>query len=352
MKDLRNLQFNEALLEATDQAMTADGRVILMGLGVTDPLGIFGTTKGLVDKFGCDRVFETPTAENGTMGIAIGSALVGARPIVTHQRVEFSLLAIEQLTNQAAKWNYMTNGKKCVPLVTRLIVGRGWGQGPQHSQSLDSWFAHIPGLKVVAPASPHDAKGLLMAAINDDNPVVFMEHRWLHRTFGHVPIEPYEVPIGSAKVVRQGTDVTIVTYSYMVTEALRTAKILEAFGVNVEIVDLRTYRPLDTQTILASVQKTGRLITIDNGWVKYGVGAEIVSTVVSNNFSCLKSAPIRLGIKDVPIPSSRSLANEVYPGPKQIAAAIQSALGVTIDIAATALPDVQDTPDDEFKGPF
>ena len=202
MTSERLIKFNEAILEATSLVMAEDQRVSLMGLGVTDPMGIFGTTKGLPEQYPT-RVIETPTAENGVMGIAIGSALVGSRPIITHQRVEFALLAIEQITNQAAKWHYMTGGLMPMPIVIRLIIGRGWGQGPQHSQSLDSWFAHIPGLKVVAPSTAYDAKGMLIAAVRDNNPVVMLEHRWLHNTIGDVPAESYEVAIGKARVARQ-----------------------------------------------------------------------------------------------------------------------------------------------------
>jgi acetoin:2,6-dichlorophenolindophenol oxidoreductase subunit beta len=350
-KNTRSLKFSEAVLEATDMMLQEDGSVILMGLGVTDPMGIFGTTTGLSEKYP-KQVIETPTAENGTMGIAIGSALVGLRPIITHQRVEFALLAIEQITNQAAKWYYMTGGLSSMPIVVRLIVGRGWGQGPQHSQSLDSWFAHVPGLKVVAPANAYDAKGLCIAAIRDNNPVVIIEHRWLHNTFGDVPEEAYETPIGKAKIARRGKDLTIVSYSYMVTEALMAAAELEKHDVDVEVIDLRSYRPLDIETIEQSVQKTGRLITLDNGWIKYGIGAEIISTIVAKDVSWLKASPVRLGIEDVPIPSSRGLANEVYPGQKAIVEAVGSQLGLELSELINSLPDVSDIPNKSFTGPF
>ena len=350
-KNTRSLKFSEAVLEATDLMLQEDGSVILMGLGVTDPMGIFGTTTGLSEKYP-KQVIETPTAENGTMGIAIGSALVGLRPIITHQRVEFALLAIEQITNQAAKWYYMTGGLSSMPIVVRLIVGRGLGQGRQHSQSLDSWFAHVPGLKVVAPANAYDAKGLCIAAIRDNNPVVIIEHRWLHNTFGDVPEEAYETPIGKAKIARRGKDLTIVSYSYMVTEALMAAAELEKHDVDVEVIDLRSYRPLDIETIEQSVQKTGRLITLDNGWIKYGIGAEIISTIVAKDVSWLKASPVRLGIEDVPIPSSRGLANEVYPGQKAIVEAVGSQLGLELSELINSLPDVSDIPNKSFTGPF
>ena len=352
MKETRQLRYNEALLEATDQMMSEDDRGIIMGLGVADPMGIFGTTQGLLSKYGAKRVFETPTAENGIMGVAIGSALVGSRPIVTHQRVEFALLSIEQITNQAAKWFYMTGGKKAVPLVIRLIIGRGWGQGPQHSQSLDSWFAHIPGLKVVSPALPYDAKGLMIAAVRDNNPVVILEHRWLHQTFGEVPEAVYETEIGKANIVRRGKDLTIVTYSYMVIEALKVATVLAGEGIDVEVIDLRSFRPLDMATVRQSVGKTGRFITLDNGWTNFGIGAEVVASVVTRDVNQLKSPPIRLGIKDVPIPSTRALANLVYPGSHDIVEAVESMLDLDLSMLKGALPEVQDTPDKSFTGPF
>ena len=194
-----------------------------MGLGVPDPKGVFGTTKDLINKFNNDRVMDMPTAENGMTGIAIGTALGGLRPVIIHQRVEFALLSIEQIVNQAAKWYYMNAGQLSVPIVIRLIVGRGWGQGPQHAQNLESWFSHIPGLKVVSPSTPFDAKGLIISSINDDNPVIFFENRWLHNTFGPVPKEYYDVPIGKAKVVLKGSDITIFSHSYMLLESLKCA---------------------------------------------------------------------------------------------------------------------------------
>lgn len=351
MDSQRLIKFNEAILEATDQMMAEDQNVSLMGLGVRDPMGIFGTTKGLMNKFP-GRVIETPTAENGVMGIAIGSALIGTRPIITHQRVEFALLAIEQITNQAAKWHYMTGGLMSMPIVIRLIIGRGWGQGPQHSQSLDPWFAHIPGLKVIAPATAYDAKGMLISAVRDNNPVVMLEHRWLHNTVGNVPAEVYETPLGKANVSREGKDCTIVTYSYMVTEALVAANTLAEHGIDAEVVDIRTHRPLDMDTIATSVKKTGRLITLDNGWVQFGIGSEVVSSLVSKDISVLKTSPTRLGIADVPIPSTRALANSVYPGQKEIVAAVAEQLDLNLDTLIEAAPEIQDTPNKSFTGPF
>ena len=350
---MRNLKFYEAIREATAISLQDDPSVYLIGLGVPDPKGIFGTTEGLQSKFGSDRVMDMPISENGMTGVAIGSALVGMRPILTHQRVEFALLSMEQIVNQAAKWFHMTAGKSNIPLVIRMIIGRGWGQGAQHSQSLESWFAHIPGLKVVMPATPYDAKGLLISAVEDNNPVIFMEHRWLHNTFGEVPEEKYKVPIGEAKVINKGSDITIVSHSYMSIEALKSAKILKKHKVSCEIVDLRSLRPLDVNTIITSVKKTKRLLVVDNGWTKFGVSAEIISSITEKIFSDLKSAPKRIGIEDVPIPSTRALAVHSYPTPSKIINAVSDLIGVEINLTEEEKKqDPLDIPDQNFTGPF
>lgn len=348
----RVLSFSEAILEGTGQLLSENENVVVMGLGVTDPKGVFGTTKDLVNKFGPTRVLEVPTCENGFTGLAVGAALVGARPIITHQRVEFGLLAVEQLINQAAKWYYMTGGGKSVPLVVRMIVGRGWGQGPQHSQSLESWFAHIPGLKVIAPSNASNAKGLLAASVRDDNPVVMIEHRWLHNTVDHVPCNLFETPIGEANVARSGTDVTIVTYSYMVSEALKVADACIEAGVSVEVIDLLSLRPLDIQSVINSVKRTKRLITIDLGWRSCGIGSEIISEITSNDPNAFRAAPVRLSLSDTPIPSSRALANLVYPGPENILRAIGYVLDRDMTELEYMFDSVSDVPNKAFSGPF
>ena len=270
---MRELKFNQAINEATDLCMAADPRVQIMGLGVPDPKGLFGSTGGLQSKYGEERVSDLPCSENGMTGVAIGCALAGMRPILTHQRVDFAMLTLEQIVNQAAKWHYMFGGRMRVPLVIRMIIGRGWGQGPQHSQSLQAWFAHVPGLKVVMPSTPYDAKGLLVASIEDDNPVVVLEHRWLYNISGPVPEGMYRVPIGKARVMREGTDVTLVATSYMALEAFRAAEMLAVQGVSAEVVDVRSLRPWDEETVVASAAKTGRLIVTDTGWAAVGFAA-------------------------------------------------------------------------------
>ncbi|KKK55266.1 hypothetical protein LCGC14_3076280, partial [marine sediment metagenome] len=213
---MRKITFAKAILEATDQIMEIDKNVYLMGLGVPDPKGIFGTTIGLQKKYSEKRVFDMPISENAMTGVCIGSAIRGMRPIITHQRADFFFLAFDQLINNASKWHYMFSNEIPVPMVIRLIVGQGWGQGPQHSQSILSFFGHIPGLKVVVPSNAYDAKGLLIASVKDDNPVIFIEHRWLHFTSSEVPIESFTVPIGKARIVKEGKDITLVALSYNV----------------------------------------------------------------------------------------------------------------------------------------
>ena len=349
---MRQLKYSEAIFEATQLCMEEDKDVILIGLGVPDPKGIFGTTLGLQEKFGKDRVFDAPTSESALSGIVLGASITGMRPVIVHQRVEFSLLGIEQIVNQAAKWSYQSGGMMNAPLVIRLIIGKGWGQGPQHSQSLESWFSHIPGLKVVMPATPHDAKGLLAASIRDNNPVVFLEHRWLHSSVGNVPKELYEIPIGKANVLRSGRDLSIITYSHMVPQALYCAEVLDHYGISTEVVDLRSLRPLDEETILKSVSKTGRLLALDGGWPRCGIASEIITIASTRIFNQFKSQPIRCALKDVPIPSTRSLANLVYPSVEEVISLCQISLGTNFAVSNDFLKKNQDVPEVSFMGPF
>lgn len=351
----REINYAKAILEATDQCMAEDSSVYIMGLGVPDPKGIFGTTLGLEDKYGGKRVLDMPVAENGMTGVAIGSALVGMRPIMTHQRIDFMLLSLDQIINNAAKWHYMFGGIMKVPLVIRLLVGRGWGQGPQHSQSLQALFAHIPGLKVVMPTTPYDAKGLLIAAIKDENPVIYIEHRWLHEIIGHVPEEMYTVPIGKACVVREGRDITIVSSSYMTLEAIRAAEFLEKEKIKAEIVDLRSLKPLDEGTIITSVKKTGRLVVVDGAWKTVGFSAEIMALVVERAFSFLKSAPQRVTFPDIPTPTSRALTDHYYPRAINIINTVRAILNLP-ECAEEQLGVRHniplDVPNKTFRGPF
>ncbi|MEY4126412.1 MAG: hypothetical protein RL737_601, partial [Bacteroidota bacterium] len=268
-----------AINEALHLAMQIDESVICYGLGVTDPKAVFGTTEKLEARFGPKRVFDTPTSENAMTGIAIGAALNGIKSVVTHQRVDFFLLAMDQLVNGAAKWYYMFGGQNSVPITIRLIIGRGWGQGPTHSQNLQAWFSHIPGLKVVMPTTPEDAKGLLLSAIFDPNPVIFLEHRWLHNAVGEVPQGDFRIPIGKAKLVKTGIDITLVAMSYMTIEALHAANYLQQKGISCEVVDLRSIKPLDWDMVVESVNKTGRLLVLDSGFTTGSVAGEIIARI-------------------------------------------------------------------------
>ncbi|MCB2101825.1 MAG: alpha-ketoacid dehydrogenase subunit beta [Rhodobacterales bacterium] len=358
--DTRILTAAEAILEATDQALAADPTVFVMGEGAADPKGIFGTTAGLVDRWGPDRVMEMPLSENAFTGVAIGAALMGRRPIVIHQRVEFCLLALEQLFGTAAKAHYVSNGRHKVPLTVRLVVGRGWGQGPQHGQSLENLFAAVPGLKVALPADPVDAKGMLLAAVADDNPVVIIEHRWVHYVSGPVPAGPVATDLTGPKTLRRGDDVTVVAASYMAAEALRAAAARANAGVSVDLIDLRLARPLNLEPILESVQRTGRLLTVDLGHKTLGLGAEIVAGVTERAFGALRAAPVRLGTPDHPVPSSRSLAEAFYARADHIATAAGTLAGLPAErVAAVAEALIAerrevpfDVPHPAFKGPF
>ncbi len=348
----RELSYAEALREGLDLCLTHDPRVYVMGLGVPDPKGLFGSTAGLVEKHGPSRVREMPTAENAMTGVALGSALVGMRPVLTHQRVDFALLAMEQMVNQAAKWRYMFGGKATVPLVVRMIVGRGWGQGPQHAQSLQAWFAHVPGLKVVMPTTPRDAKGLLIASVEDDGPVVSIEHRWLYNLRGEVPEGIYRSPIGPARIARGGTDVTVVATSYMVLEALRAADRLADADVSAEVIDLRTIAPLDEDALFESVKKTGRLVVADTATLSFGIGAEVVSRVTERAFGALRSAPVRVSSPDCPSPSAPSLSEHYYPRAQQVLEACHRVLGLAAPPPEGEPQEPRDVPDPTFTGPF
>jgi len=356
---MREITFAQSLLEATDQLLAIDPSVYVMGLGVPDPKGIFGTTVGLAEKYGPQRVMDMPVSENAMTGIAIGSAIVGMRPILTHQRVDFALLSLDQLINNAAKWHYMFGGKMKVPLVVRLIIGRGWGQGPQHSQTLHSLFAHIPGLKVVMPSTPYDAKGLLVAAVEDDNPVLYLEHRWLHGTFGAVPEALYKVPLGKAKVVKEGADLTVIASSHMTVEAWRAIHILEAEDLSIELIDVRTIKPLDTETLLDSARKTKRVLILDPDWKTCGFGAELMAMIAENVWDELYLPPKRLTFPDRFSPTTWPLANHYYPTPHDIAAHILEMMERPIHARTLLESWIEmkiktpfDTPDQSFRGPF
>ena len=346
--------FAAAINDALHTAMAIDPSVICYGLGVTDPKAVFGTTADLEKCFGSDRVFDMPTSENAMTGVAIGAALNGIKSVMTHQRLDFFLLAMDQLVNGAAKWHYMFGGQNSIPITIRLIIGRGWGQGPTHSQNLQAWFAHIPGLKVVMPTTPRDAKGMLLTSIFDPNPVIFLEHRWLHNTIGDVPEGDVRVPLGRAGITRVGTDITIVSMSYMTVEALHAAEFLKEYGVSCEIIDLRTIKPLDWRTVFSSVSKTGRLLALDSGFTTGSVAGEIVARVAMEKFSTLKCAPARLAMPDVPEPTSPALTKGFYIRAADIAKKVLKIMGKDASVAKADLqePVPHDVPGEWFRGPF
>ncbi|MDD3024445.1 MAG: alpha-ketoacid dehydrogenase subunit beta [Syntrophomonadaceae bacterium] len=320
--DLRKITHSEAIREALDQSLAYDERVFIMGQGVDAPGGLFGATLNLQKKYGSSRVFDTPLSENALTGIAIGSALAGMRPFYCHNRPDFLLLTMDQIINHASKWSYMFGGTAQVPLVIWAVTARGWGSAAQHSQALQGLFMHIPGLKLVMPATPYDAKGLIISSIADNNPVIILEHRWLFKQTGYVPEKIYSVPLGKGVIRRQGTDVTIVAVSYMNVEALRAAEKLASTGISAEVIDLRTLKPLDEEIILNSIQKTGRLVIADTGWKTGGVSAEIAAIVSEKGFDFLKKPIKRVACKDVPTPASYILEEEFYPNIDNLVTAV------------------------------
>ena len=323
---MRRLSYREAVNEAMVQEMDRDPNVFVYGLDVTDHKRIFGTTAGLVEKFGPERCFGTPLSEDTMTGFGLGAAISGLRPIHIHIRVDFMILAMNQIVNMLSCYRYMVGGKLKVPMVIRAIVGRGWGQSAQHSKSLHSIFAHIPGLKVVLPTTPKDAKGLLISAIRDDNPVILMEHRWLYDTIGEVPEGPEAIPLGEPNILRSGDDITIVATSWMNVEALKAAEVMGKRGTSVEVVDPRTISPLNDKLILESVKKTGHCIVADNDWLNCGFSAEVAARVSEFCFKDLKSPVSRIGFAATPCPTTRPLENKFYPNAIDIIKSIESKL--------------------------
>jgi len=324
----RKLSYVAAIREALELALTGDERVFVMGQGVDDVAGMFGITLDLDKKYGRHRVFDTPLSENALTGVATGAALAGMRPVYMHNRPDFLLLAMDQIVNQASKWSYMFGGGIHVPIVIWAAVGRGWGGGAQHTQTLQGLFMHVPGLRLVMPSRPYDAKGLLITSIADNNPVIIIEHRWLFRQTGYVPEGLYSIPFGRGVVRRTGKDITIVAISYMVIEALSAAQELQEQGIEIEVIDPRTLKPLDEEIILSSVKKTGRLIVADTGWKTGGVGAEIVALVAEKGFDYLKAPVRRVASPDVPTPASYALEAKFYPGKADIISHCKQILGI------------------------
>ncbi len=326
MSSRRKLQYSLAINEAIHQAMERDSSVFLIGQGVKSPWYVGNTAKDLLKRFGVTRVIDTPVSENGITGVAVGAAIAGMKPIVVHPRMDFMFYAFDPIVNEAANWHYMNGGKVSVPIVVWGIINRHGEQAAQHSQAIHAMFAHVPGLKVVMPATPYDAKGLMIAAIDDPNPVVFVDERLLYSLEEPVPNEIYSVDIGRGCVRREGKSVTVVAVSLMVHEAIKAADAFLYDGVSVEVIDLRTIKPLDREIILTSLKKTGRLIVADTGWQSFGVSAEIAAMVAEEAFGMMKAPVIRVALPDCPAPASSVLEKAYYPTGINIVKAIQYVL--------------------------
>lgn len=343
----RQLTYAQAISESLVEIMQKDPGVFVIGLGVTDYKGIFATTLEINRLFGPKRVIEAPASENALTGIAIGASLFGKRPILIHARNDFMFLTLDQMLNCAAKWSYAYGGKTKVPFVVRGIIGKGWGQGPTHSQSIQSIFMHFPGLYVAMPSTPYDAKGILMSAVAADTPFVILEHRSLYDNYGGVPKGAYKIKIGEAKIVRKGSDLTVVAASLMVQEAIKAHMALKKMGISMEVIDPRFLRPLDEETILRSVRKTGRLICADTSWTTCGFTSEISALVAEKAFNSLKAPVKRIGLAACPAPVSKALEEEYYPSYKTIFLEACRLMHRKPDLSI-----IKDKIIDNFKGPY
>ena len=323
---MRTISYAQAINETLSQIMEEDKRVFLVGQGATSPWYVGSTTAGLIDRFGSERIIDTPVSENGVTGVAIGAALAGMRPVLVHPRMDFMYYAMDQIANHAANWHYMFGGQMSVPLTIWAIINRGGEQAAQHSQALQAMFMHIPGLKVVMPSTPYDAKGLLIASIKDDNPVVYVDDRWLYDHTGEVPEELYTAPIGEGVVRRQGKDATVMATSYMVCEVSQAAETLAKEGIDVEVIDLRSLKPLDEELLTSSAKKTGRVVIVDGGWKTCGVGAEISALVVEKTFRYLKAPIMRVSLPNAPAPASSALEKVYYPNANSVVSAVKKVL--------------------------
>ena len=316
----------EAIREAIAEEMERDSNVFMIGEDIGQFGGALGQTKGLFERFGDERILDTPISEAAIVGAAVGASMLGMRPIADIMFTDFSTLAMDQIINQAAKARFMSGGKVSVPMVIKMQSGAGRGKAAQHSQSFEAIYSHIPGLKVVMPSTPYDAKGLFKSAIRDNDPVVYMEHGSLYGIKGQVPEEDYTIPMGVGDIKREGKDISIITYSYMVHKALGAAEILEADGIDAEVVDLRTLRPMDTEIITASVKKTHRAVVLHEACITGGIGGEIVAKIAENVFDYIDAPIKRVGIPDVPIPYAKSLEDTIVPNEETLISCIKTVL--------------------------
>lgn len=314
----RVISYIDSIHETLEQSMALDSKIFLMGQGINDKVGMFGMTNGLSQEFGKERVFDTPLAENGLTGVAVGTAMSGMHPIYFHNRPDFLMLAMDQIVNHASKFCYMSAGQFNVPLIIWAVTGKGWGSAAQHSQALQALFMHIPGLKIIMPTTPYDVKGLLVSAISDKNPVLVLDHRRLHNQDGYVPSELYKIPFGKGVIRRKGNDITLVGISEMLIECLDAAELLEKDGIDAEVIDLRTIKPFDLDIIVHSVKKTHRLIIADTGWKCSGVAAEIATSVYERAFADLVCPIERIVLPDLPTPAAYTLEECFYKTAKDI----------------------------------
>lgn len=356
MSEILTLSYGAAIREALDDSLAKFPEMLLIGEGVPDPKTIFSTTQGLREKYGAERVLDMPLAENGMTGICIGTALGGMRPVLVHQRIDFSLLSVDQIVNNAAKWRYMFNGQQNVPLVIRVIIGRGWGQGPQHSQSLQSIFAQIPGLKVVMPTTAGDAYHFMLDAIADDNPVLFIEHRWLHHIIGEVNKQQPAAGLSGAAVLREGRDITLAAFSQMSIEALKAATVLVKHGIDAEVLDMRCLTSLDTDSVVRSLAKTGLLLVADCAPEMASMGHNLLSKLFQTHSQSLQKSPRLIAYPNHPVPTSHFVANHYYPGAEEIAATVLDMLDRQ-PLKEAVMQELQndlakDLPDRSFTGPF
>ncbi len=325
-KNNRKLTYALAINEALRQMMKKDKTVFLMGQGVKSPWYVGKTCLDLMGEFGEGRVIDTPVSENAMTGAAVGASIAGMRAVVVHPRMDFMLYAFDPIINQAANWRYMCGGRSSVPVVIWGIINRGGEQAAQHSQALHALFAHVPGLKVVMPSTPYDAKGLMISAIKDNDPVVYIDDRWLYNVEGNVSEEIYEVPIGKAVIRRDGSDVTLVSVSYMMQEVIKATDILADDGIKAEVIDLRTIKPVDVDTLVKSAKKTGSMVVVDGGWRSFGLSAEVSALVSENAFDFLKSGIKRITIPECPAPSSGTMEKEYYRITEKIVSAAREAV--------------------------
>ena len=355
------LTFAQAIQLALKSSLELDESVRVFGLGVADVKGVFGTTTGLVDQFGKDRVFDIPLSENAVTGAALGMAMMGFKPIMIHQRADFSFTSAEQIINQVSKTYFTSGGKFPISMVIRMIVGRGWGQGPTHAQSPHALYATVPGLKVVMPATPEDAFCMMVDAIQDPNPVLFIEHRWLHEVRSTFSTTAQNIPLTKAKILRKGTDVTLAAVSYGVIEALKVAAVLEHFGISTEVVNIRSVSPLDRGSLIESVGITRRFAFLDIAPVKHGMSGEITKIISDAFWGKIDVSPLALGLEFIPVPSSPHQAKNVYISPLQVITAMDQHFdfGIEIARASEVLEDLypsrsqlSDQPDVGQVGPF